>query len=244
MGGQTKEKHPRMRLLMRYHHLIGLILSCLTVVAFIAWAELHQSSLQKVSKEDGVIETLTALLFGVSSICFVVAAYRSEFLKRKQGFKYFMTISWALLMFIFLGEEISWGQRIFDLSTPEMLKEVNKQNEITLHNIAFVDSFLGGKYRYLSIMMFITGLLLPVFALTRNGKKLIQKFAFPVSPLCFAPLFVGAYGFGKYYHPLMGNDAIEVRELLMSTGMVVFALSGVFSPDTLFRLESQESEGF
>ena len=33
------------------------------------------------------------------------------------------------------GEEISWGQRIFDYPTPDILREINSQNEMTLHNI-------------------------------------------------------------------------------------------------------------
>jgi len=32
-------------------------------------------------------------------------------------------------------EEISWGQRIFGLRTPELLLEVNRQKELNLHNI-------------------------------------------------------------------------------------------------------------
>jgi len=38
-------------------------------------------------------------------------------------------------MIFFAGEEISWGQRMFSLATPESLKAINKQDEITLHNI-------------------------------------------------------------------------------------------------------------
>ena len=34
-------------------------------------------------------------------------------------------------------EEISWGQRIFDIDTPEALKEVNVQKEINIHNLVF-----------------------------------------------------------------------------------------------------------
>jgi hypothetical protein len=33
------------------------------------------------------------------------------------------------------GEEVSWGQRILGLQTPETLAEINRQDELTLHNI-------------------------------------------------------------------------------------------------------------
>ena len=49
-------------------------------------------------------------------------------------------------MFVFMGEEISWGQRIFDITPPEILEEINVQNEINLHNMKFMDDYFGGKY--------------------------------------------------------------------------------------------------
>lgn len=226
----------------RHQATIGTAISLLLIAIFVVWAELDRDSLHRMANEDGPIETLSAIFFGLSSICFIVFAYRSDFLKEKGLLIYFMTISWALLMFIFMGEEISWGQRIFDISTPETLSEMNLQNEINIHNLEAFDTFLGGKYRYLSIMMLTTGLLLPVFALSKFGKSMIQRFAFPVSPLCYAPLFVGAYVYGKYYSSMIGHDAAEVRELLMSVGMFLFAINGAAFPRTLFRISISNRE--
>jgi hypothetical protein len=226
----------------RHQMLIGTVFSVLLLLFFVLWAEIDAESLQSmVHTDDTPIETLSAVLFGLSSVGFVIFAWRSEFLKKRGGSVYLMTVCWALLMFIFMGEEISWGQRIFDLQTPDSLKAVNKQGEINIHNIEFVDSFMGGKFRYLSIMMITTGLILPVFAMTRIGRSLIQKLAFPVSPFCYAPLFVGAYLFGAYYFPYMGNDAAEVREFIMSVAMFCFAMHGALFPCTLFRVCSSSS---
>lgn len=220
----------------RHQVTIGVAISLLFLIVFIAWSELNPDYLHRMVEEDGPIESLSAILFGLSSICFIAFARRSDFLKEKGRLGYFMTISWAVLMFIFMGEEISWGQRLFGIATPDILKEINIQNELNIHNIEFVDTFLGGKYRYLSIMMLTTGLLLPVLAMSKFGKRTIQRFSFPVSPLYYAPLFVGAYVYGKYYHPIMGHDATEVREFLMSVGMFSFALNGAILPCTLFRV--------
>ena len=213
----------------------GTVISILFLIFFIALQELNPDLLIRMSGEDGFTENTTAVLFGLSCICFFIFAYRSEFLKGKSAAIYSMTISWGLLMFIFVGEEISWGQRIFDLTTPDALLEINLQKEINIHNIEFVDTFMGGKFRYLSIMMLMTGLLIPLFALSAFGKRTIQRFAFPVAPLCYAPLFVGAYIYGKYYFPQIANHAIEVRECLMAIGMFCFAATGAMFPCTLFR---------
>ena len=40
----------------------------------------------------------------------------------------------AVLLFA-AGEEISWGQRIFEVDTPEVLVDSNKQDELNLHNL-------------------------------------------------------------------------------------------------------------
>jgi hypothetical protein len=212
-------------------------INLLILAGFVLWTEIDGQSVAAISDEDGPIENASAGLFLLSSICFVIAARRSAFLKTKETFpRYLMIGLWALLMFVFAGEEISWGQRIFGIATPEVLRGVNTQNELNLHNIEFVDTFLGGKFRYLSIMMIMTGLLFPLAALTRRGKQLIERTAFPVAPLVYATLFVGAYLYGfRYSGHLADAKHAEVRELLMAIAIFAFALHGAIRPDELFR---------
>ncbi len=220
------------------------VLSFALFAGFIIWMNLDVETLRLRSNEDDVIESITAILFLVSAVGFFIVMAKSEFLKQK-GTKsaYLMTLAWALLMVVFAGEEISWGQKILMFETPESLKEINQQEEFNIHNIEFVDSFLGGKYRYLSIMMLMTGLIIPLFAMTRFGRRICQKFAFPVAPLRYVVLFVGAYIFGKYFgwFPIetpTGRPtafiATEVREFVMSVAMACFALHGAIRPWDLF----------
>ena len=213
----------------------GSAISLLFVAVFVLWSELDPESLRRIAKEDGPIESLSAVFFGLSSILFIVFARRSEFLREKRKIGYFFTISWAILMFVFMGEEISWGQRIFGIATPDALREINLQNETTVHNIEFLNTYFGGTHRYLSIMMLTTGLLLPAFALSNYGRQIIQRFAFPVSPFRYAPLFVGGYLYGKYYVPTIPQGASEIREFLMAVGMLSFAMHGAAMPCSLFR---------
>lgn len=220
--------------------LIQAILSLSVLGFFIFWVETDPGGMNSWLLEDGFIETLGSLFFGVSSIGFFVVAARSNFLKNKSnGLRYSPVIAWALLMFVFMGEEISWGQRIFGFSTPEGLAAINAQHEFNIHNIEFVNTFMGGKYRYLSIMMITTGLLLPLLVTTRWGRNTIQWWAFPVTPAGYGILFIGAYVFGKYYHDitLTSNDATEIREFLMAVAMMFFSVHGALCPDTLFRVK-------
>ncbi len=229
------------------------VLSFALFAGFIIWMNLDVETLRLRSNEDDVIESITAILFLVSAIGFFIIPARSKFLKQRSSKSvYLMTLAWALLMVVFAGEEISWGQRILLIETPESLMEINKQQELNIHNIEFVDSFLGGKYRYLSIMMLMTGLIIPLFAMTRFGHRICQKFAFPVAPLRYVVLFVGAYIFGKYFHmfPIESPTgmptrfiASEVREFVMGVAMACFALHGAFRPWDLFGVAKPDGSG-
>ena len=222
----------------RTHEIVAAAVSAAMLMFFFGVAELAPDRLESMIGEDGPIENWSAIFFGISCVGFIVFARRSAHLRENGGWAYFFTLSWALLMFVFVGEEISWGQRIFGIETPAALDAINKQGETNIHNIAFVDSFLGGQYRYLSIMMFATGLLFPLAAATRVGQSLVQRYSFPVAPLGYAIAFVGAYAFGKYYMAVGGNFRTEVRELMMGVAMTLFAWHGALWPEDLFRLRA------
>lgn len=109
-------------------------------LACVAIAYLHHGFGERVfslgqllflEREDGVIEYATAFFYLVASVVSAVLAYRSRHWKAR---------AWMLgiLAVLFLGvsgEEISWGQRIFDIETPEFLEEHNIQKEMNLHNM-------------------------------------------------------------------------------------------------------------
>lgn len=78
--------------------------------------------------EDGPVEYLTALSYLVASCLFLRAGMSSS----TRSVWYW---AYALLFFAVAGEEISWGQRLFDVATPEALVQVNVQGELNLHNV-------------------------------------------------------------------------------------------------------------
>lgn len=84
-----------------------------------------------IIREDGVVEYSSALFFLIGSIVGVFLLVRCS-----MPFRYrFVLASLSFCLFVFFGEEISWGQRIFGIETLEMLKGVNVQNENNLHNL-------------------------------------------------------------------------------------------------------------
>ena len=85
-------------------------------------------------REDSVFEYLTALIyFGGFGLALWLA--RGLLADRER----LIASMFATLAFLFLFvalEEISYGQRIFGVTTPEILAESNLQEEISIHNLA------------------------------------------------------------------------------------------------------------
>ena len=83
-------------------------------------------------EENGLIENMQSLLL-VTAIFFLYKA-RSNY-KHVKIINYFIIIK-ILALIYFLGEEISWGQQIFNWESPEFFENTNNQQETNLHNIS------------------------------------------------------------------------------------------------------------
>lgn len=215
-------------------------LSVAILATFVLWWELNLASLHAAVREDGPIETGSALLFGLASLAFCALAVRSGGLRGRRWWAYLLTLGWAALMFVFMGEEISWGQRLLGYGTPGVVEELNWQGEMNVHNMEFVQFFAGGAHRLLSLLMLTLGALLPGLALTEAGRRWISRLALPVPPAGYGLLFLGAYAFGVFYtaptaFDPWANDASEVREFLFAVAMFLFALHAALRPCAVFR---------
>ena len=91
---------------------------------------------QFLLQEDGIFEYASFLKLILSSVILVavfIIGRRKKIAEYKFA-NYFFVILSILTAFVAF-EEISWGQRIFDIETSPVLKEINHQNELNLHNI-------------------------------------------------------------------------------------------------------------
>jgi hypothetical protein len=115
------------------------LIACSTVAgAIIAALYMYRTSpmLESIFMEDGFFENLTVLLFFISSILFLMVFY----LRKKRLHLSMFSQNTLMLIFAILGilicfEEVSWGQRIFDIETPEIMKSKNYQGEMNFHNL-------------------------------------------------------------------------------------------------------------
>ena len=113
---------------------------CISVVAalfvFSYFLVFNPDELQHILREDSVIENLGFIFLFLSSIALLSSGYIS-YKEQMPGQKarHRLFIMAGLLFFLAAGEEVSWGQRFFSISTPEMIKEVNQQEELNFHNL-------------------------------------------------------------------------------------------------------------
>lgn len=134
-----------------------------------------------IAQEDGFSEYTTAILLFVISIitCVrLIQLFKHKSLTWKLGMLFF-----ALLFFFGAGEEISWGQRIFGIETPEYFKQNNAQYETNLHNLVIGDVRINKLVfsKIFTIVLALYLLLTPVlYAKVTSIKKLIDNFAIPI----------------------------------------------------------------
>ncbi len=133
------------------------------------------------TKEDGFTEYGTAFLLLCSSILLFFRFFKLQ--KYKKLFWKIGILAMALVFLFGAGEEISWGQRIFNIESSDYFVEYNTQGETNLHNMV-VDGKKVNKIIFsqlLTLVMIIYLLIAPLlfrkFAAITN---LANLFAVPV----------------------------------------------------------------
>jgi hypothetical protein len=118
----------------------------ITLVIYLAIGEavFSMPTLVWINREDGLVESSQAILLILASVLSV----RVMLGMRGMAPRTVMHGLLAVLFFLMFGEEISWGQRMLGLETPDALKGMNVQNEINLHNM------FGYFFDHLFILMF------------------------------------------------------------------------------------------
>ncbi len=123
-----------------------------------------------VSGEDGWLEWSTVYFMGVGFILALCALFFDRTLKRPQ--RIFLVVL-AVGLLLAAGEEVSWGQRIFDWEVPDsMTKESGSliqagHGDTALHNLSFRSKYLkfsiGGVLFGVVLLggLFIHGIWLP-----------------------------------------------------------------------------------
>lgn len=150
-------------------HVLGYAMILIAVVVGFAVARKGQAAFLDYLKEDGLVENLTVIFLLASS---GIAVYRS--IRGISTGNLLAILLWglfAILFFFAAGEEISWGQRIFNFETSPFFQQNNLQHESNLHNLV-IGNVKINKLIFSQIMGVVLGFYL-IFL-----KPLAQKFSF------------------------------------------------------------------
>lgn len=133
------------------------------------------------AQEDGLVEYSTAImLFSISILCLyrLFTIQKGKTMTWKIG-----TLLFALLFLFGAGEEISWGQRIFNVASTKFFIENNAQGETNLHNLVVGETKLN-KVIFSQLLMVVMVLYLIVSPILYRKqewfKKLANSFAVPI----------------------------------------------------------------
>lgn len=165
----------------------------------------------------------------VAAIAFIKVAH--HYSKQRQHLAMILAIAVVLLLGLMIGEELSWGQRIFGWGTPSFLAEINSQSEINLHNI---NTQLAQNILYFGGWLLLIG-----FAFWRESlTKLLRKC--PKARLDFlidwlpSGCFVGLFAVGfAFCDPLVSDSGLYCSSNLF----IILATACLLLTELRYRLK-------
>jgi hypothetical protein len=177
--------------------------------------------------EDRFAENMQ-VLFYVLALGLSLVATRRVLASGRIGIGALYVVVCCGLVFL-IGEEMSWGQRIFGWETPEQLKASNKQEETNLHNVYGV----GAAFKWIQLLVGAYGAILPLAVRGRQPLGLSrQTVSLLVPHFTLVPYFATMFAWRLYrnlFDPprrfyFVVQDYNEVLELVLAIGMFLFML--------------------
>lgn len=119
-----------------------------------------------INAEDTLVEYCTSISFLLSSFGLF---WLQKFIKIKV-IRIGVLLA-AIGLFVIAGEEVSWGQRLLNIETPEVIAENNTQGELTLHNLSFIYPLVVPAYIMVGLM---AGFIAPVLKILLSKVKSVK----------------------------------------------------------------------
>jgi hypothetical protein len=206
------------------------------VLAYAGSVPLAKSTLLRLTGEDDLVEVLGTCMWLIGSVTLLL-----DYLKHARPTQLWIlksersiySLALAIVFFLAFGEEISWGQRIFDLTPPDALGLHNIQGEITIHNLQLFNPLTSqGQERQGWIRLFNFSVLfnaawfaafvvIPCSAYSAGLRRAYLRWGLPVAPLGFGLLMLINYMLLKV---IGASRPIEVRPALTEIAETNFAL--------------------
>ncbi|ABC83126.1 hypothetical protein [Anaeromyxobacter dehalogenans] len=216
----TDKRHP-LELAVYALVSVGLLVGLAAAIVDVHWFE------QVYAMEDGPIEWATAIALLAGAGIAAVTARRPG-----AGNPSLHRLTWiglALLCFFAAGEEISWGQRLLGIQSPEFFQSHNAQHETNLHNLV-VGSVKVNKLIFSQLFTVAAALFLlalpwayrrrPAFA------RLVDRWAVPVPRVRQVVAVVATFAFIALVPSRERDELLEFGATWLFAMILLFPLNG------------------
>jgi len=198
----------------------------------IQWSDFYL----RIVQEDSFLEYGQFFAYGGASVVAVLAGLGS----RKRGYLWngyvFLFLAFVLMMVSM--EEISWGQRLFAVTTPEFFEEHSSQKEINVHNLYPVQHVLHLLYVAVGLVFSFGGIPARRLTSVRESKDAVRMTIRLFSPKWYLMFFfLPVAALYSYFIVLSllrlsirqaGNFIIardqEPAELLLALGLLLYVI--------------------
>jgi hypothetical protein len=195
----------------------------------VALTRLDRDFFSWLLKEDSVVEWSQFALF-LAAAFFGARALRVSWSVRR-GREALVLSLFVLGCLVVAGEEISWGQRLLGLETPDLLEGTNVQDELNVHNVLEVRT--GLKFAMIGLGLY--GFVVPWLVRMRGWRR-GPRLELAVLPLFLSSTFLvlAGYNLGRLAFFPRGFFGVEENltlgrfgewpELCLAFALSVYAL--------------------
>ncbi|MGB4985308.1 MAG: hypothetical protein WBO70_06005 [Erysipelotrichaceae bacterium] len=187
--------------------------------------------LRKLSREDGVIESLQFLLSAASAI--LALKYAKKIWTSKYKIAARLYIIFGIGMILVAGDEVSWGQRVLNIETPARLAEINIQSEFNWHNLSLFSTAITIGY---IIVGFYGSFAWAVAKVWKTKNDAVDIFI-PQSFLFFYFFIPFIYNLRTWVDQQLLGSWFEFNELMLYLGIFIFVSYNYFSFKSEKRLK-------
>ncbi len=197
---------------------------CLAIAAGVLWIHYFAPvAYTHLIMEDswGEYGTFVCYIFAFALVFWAVKLNKRL---RKPGYTLF-----ALFLFFIGMEEISWGQRLIGITTPQFFVQLSSQSELNFHN----------SLKFITVSLFCGAIIIWSLVLPQGVKysaavrRLMDLFGIPLVKSHHAVYFLLAVSFLLLF-PIVKRD--EVGEFLLSFAFLIVALDILCSTLDIDRL--------
>lgn len=212
-------------------------------------------TVRRLTREDGPYESIGAGAFLLAAVAFGAVYWRTR--RGPQAGAYWTrrfvaghpgVLALAAVMLLACLEEISWGQRILHVKTPDAIARVNRQHETNLHNLEFFHGhgqdhkrksaweLTHNLDRLFSVFNVVLGVAVPLAYRSVRFREPLRRSAVPVLSLEVGSLFVVNYLASRVLERFsIPHSVVEIKEcnaaLLWLTLGVAMLVRPPGSPD-------------